>query len=167
MSNFSPEEIEQYEELGFQSEKEARLDYLRHGQPLNQRHKLYLQENERRQRGGGAGVPLRPNHQTNASRETYQQPYYQTNNQDREAGPSTYQVPTAAYQRPYTTWSSQAYSAASPEEQNITIDGAGSIYTPSSVDPQDTGYYSSPIIKPIQSQPNGQTAVMRTMMQVR
>ena len=167
MSGFSPDEVEEFEEVRFQNEKEARLNYLTHGQPLSRRHKLYLQEKERQKRGGSAGSAYGPVSQATPCQETYQQQNYQTCNPVRQAGPSTYEAANENYPRGYATGGPQAYSVASPDEQPLPDDGAYSVYAPSSTHSQDVGYYNSPSLPPLQSQPSRQTSVMKTMMLVR
>jgi hypothetical protein len=165
MPGFSQAEIDEYEEIGFQNEKESRLNYLNHGQPLSQRHKLYLQEKERQKRGG-AGSLLNPNSEATPRQDTYRQQTGQTYDYANQMDPSPHQAPTNAYQTTQTTWDSQAYSAASLDEQPLPDDGPYSIYTPSTSYSQDVGYYGALPVQPNQSQPNRQTAVMKTMMQV-
>ena len=168
MSAFSSEEVEQFEEIGFQNEKEARLGYLEHGQPLSQRHKLYLQEKERQRRGGGAGSRPSSVPQSNPY-ETYQERLYSNSNSNliTNAGPSTYAAQTYA-PRGFEAWSSQAYSIGSPSEQPLPDDNTTSASAPSSGYLYDSSGYNSPSSQPIQpQQSNGQTPVVRTMMQVR
>ena len=52
MSGFSAQEIEEFEDVEFQSEKEARLDYYDHAIPLSRRHKEYLQQKSQQQHLG-------------------------------------------------------------------------------------------------------------------
>lgn len=55
-SEFSAEEIQKFEEIEFQKEKENRLHYLVHGEHISARHKKYCEQKRKKQAAKAAST---------------------------------------------------------------------------------------------------------------